>query len=334
MDAPQDLLHHLPVKTKLGIPYGHRIHMDHQLDPLLPKDVPFDVVNDLMAGQDALLRRHLGVDGGEAPPRAVAVDDQVVAVQNPVIGADKGGDLGHQLPVRGLPQKLVHGLADDVHPGAEDEQGHQDTHKAVWGEGQEGGRQGGKKDRPGSQHIGEAVGGGSLHKAGVDGPAQLPSKGAEPQLCQDGDGQHPYGHPGEGGGLRQEDPPHRVPGQLDAQQKDDDGDPHTGQVLVPGVAVGVICIGGAGCQAEAHQGDHRTPCVGEVVHPVGGDSHASRQSPCHQLPHGEEEVYQDPHHAPQPSVLPPDLGAVGVLPVLDEAADQKVAHGGGPPFLG
>ncbi len=153
----QGLLHQPPVVLQLRVPHRHRVHVNHQMDPLLGQDVPLDGVDDVVAHQNVLLRRNLGVDRGKAPPRPVAVNHQVVAVQYPWVGADKGLNLRHQLLGRGLPQQLVHSLADNLHPGTEDKQRHQHPHIPIGGEGQHRSQQGGKKHPAGGQHIGKAI---------------------------------------------------------------------------------------------------------------------------------------------------------------------------------
>ena len=160
----------------------------------------------------------------------------------------------------------------------------------------------------------------------MDAAAQGPAKAAEPELCQDGEGEHQNCDPGEDGGLGGEDALHRGVEQLHPQQENQHRHPHTGKIFVPGVAEGVPGVGGPGRQAEGRQGDHRAAGIREVVHPIGGDGNAAGDGPHQELPRRKEKIHHNPHDAPQAAVTPPHLRVLRLFPAWDKPPNQKFGH--------
>ena len=108
--------------------------------------------------------------------------------------------------------------------------------------------------------------------------------------------------------------------------EDGDADHEARQILVPGVAVGVLFIRAFGRQPEAHKAHHVGRGVREVVQGIGHDGDGAEQCPRRQLAQTEQEIAGHAHKAGQIAVGRADGGVLGIVRVPDEQVDEQLCH--------
>ena len=305
---PQDGQHHFAQPLLPGIVGGHRVIVDHQLDAVAVQALPLDVIDDLVAEEGVLLPVHLHMDAGEALAGAVVVDHQVMVAQN--FGAVL--DVVHnQLPqgrIRRLAQQGRHRILRQLCAADQDENRHRQAHPAVHIPAGEMLDHRGDQHGGSGQHIVTAVGGSGRQGRGADEGAELGVEQAHPQLHRNGADQDRRRQAGEGHRGGMQDLFHRGLAQFVTDQNDDHGHRQTGQILPPGVAVGVVGIGRLLRQLEAqqrHDGAHR---VGQVVQSVRRDGNGGCQGTGDQLQRGQQQVADDARNAGELAHRRPDTG--------------------------
>ena len=105
--------------------------MDHQVDVHIPKEIALDVINDIMADQDILLRRDLAVYRSKAAARPIVVYIQVVQAQNTVVAQDLLVNTLHQFFGRRDPQQRIAGFHNQLHAADHNQKRHNQAHPAI-----------------------------------------------------------------------------------------------------------------------------------------------------------------------------------------------------------
>ena len=108
--------------------------------------------------------------------------------------------------------------------------------------------------------------------------------------------------------------------------EDGDADHEAREVLIPGVAVGVLLVRAFGCQPEAHKAHHVGGSVRKVVQRVGHDGDGAEKGARRQLAQTEQNIAGHTHKAGQIAVGRADGGVLRVLRVPDEQADKQSCH--------
>ena len=224
-------------------------------------------------------------------------------------------------------QQGAEGIHDEAPARPEDERSHCHTHDAVDDvPARNAAEDGGEQDSTGGQHVVAAVGGGGQQRFGSDALAHRAVEAAHPELDGDGNGQHPKAEPAENDRRGVQDFADGLFAQRKADGKDGHADHQPGEVLVAGVAVGVLRIRGLGGQPEADEADDVGRSVREVVQRIGHDGDGAKQGAHRQLADAEQDIASHPHKAGQVAVSGADRRVLGVGGMLDEQADQKLGH--------
>ena len=309
-----------------GVVGHHGVVVDHQMDAVLLQHGPLHVVDDLVALHGVLVLVHLHMEAGEPLAGAVVVDHQVVVAQDLGPAADEVSDELALFGVGALAQQGGDGVLGQIDAAPEDEGGHSQTHDTVHLPAGHTLDDGGGQDGGGGQAVIAAVGGGGHQGGGIDHHAQLGVEPAEPEL--DGDGAHQNGNGDplqfHGGGVQ--DLTDGGLGQLIADDEDQARHGKAGQILEPGVAEGVVLVGGLLRQVEAQQGHDGGAGVGEVVHGVGGDGHGTGQSAHRQLQGKEQKIADNAHNTRQPTGGGTGFFAFHALVLPDKGTQKKISH--------
>ena len=280
-----------------------------------------------MGRQRVGLGRELHMQGGELVPGAVIVDHEVMHAQYPGIAHDGPLNVLHQLGAGALAQQRAQGIHHQAPSGPEDERRHAHAHNAIHDAvARQAAQDGGKEDRSGGQHIVAAVGGGSHQGLRVDLFAHGAVEAAQPELDEDGRRQHPDAEPAERHRRGVEYFQSRFFQQRETDGQNGDADHEARQILVPGVAVGVLRIRGLGRQPEANEADHIGRGIRQVVQGVRHDGDGAKQGACQQLADTEQDIAGHAHQTGQIAVGRADSGVFHIIRALDEAADQKLSH--------
>ena len=117
-----------------------------------------------------------------------------------------------------------------------------------------------------------------------------------------------------------------VLGQLHADDQHHHCHRQTGQILEPGVAVGVVLIGGLFRQLEADQAHDVGGCVGQVVDGIRRDGDAAEYGAGDELACKQQQVAEDAHHTGHAAVGAAHGGVAGVLMVFYKKPDQGFGH--------
>ena len=137
------------------------------------------------------------------------------------------------------------------------------------------------------------------HALEIQRRAQILLKAAKPQLYQDRACQHKNHGNGNSHGFRVNDFLHRAFCQLNADDKDHRRHCQPGQILVPGMTVGMILVRRFFRQTEADQGHYGACGIGQVIHSVCRDGNRAGQD-AHQQLHGKQKyIANDSNNAGQ-----------------------------------
>ena len=298
------------------------------MDVVLFQADPLDVVDEVVADQGVLPGIHLQMEGGKPLAGAIVVNHQVMEAQHLLMAADFSCQGLLQLRVRSVTQQGADGVPGDADAGPDDEQGHQQTHDTVNVPAEGCLHQGGQQHGPGGDAVVAAVGGGGLQGGGLNQLPHFPIEEGHPQLHPDGGQQHGSREPGEGHVLRVQNLLHGAFGQLRADEQNHGRHAETGDVLHPGVTVGVVLIGRLPGQMKAQQGHQGGRGVGQVVEGVGGDGHGACQGAHQELAQKQQHVAHDAHDARQPPTGGPDLWVLTVTIIGNKNTQQKPGHTG------
>lgn len=113
---------------------------------------------------------------------------------------------------------------------------------------------------------------------------------------------------------------------LQSDDKDENGNHQPGEIFVSAVTVGMLLIGGLGCQLEAQKADDAGGSVGQVVHRVRHNGNRSGQPSCGQLDDEQKDIGKNPGDAEQFSVFCADGWVCCHAAVFYESSDKKICH--------
>ena len=295
---------------QLRVVGDHGIIVNHQMDAMALVAFPFQVVDNLMAQQGVFPAVHFHMDAGEPAAGAVIVNHQVVVAQNLGGGADFVEDLLPQLRAGGLAQQGADGVLSQTKAADEDEHCHRKAHIAVDPQTGHGFHDAAEQHRAGGNHVVAAVGGGGHQRFRLELLAQPSVEQGQPQLHAHGSSQYRCGEPAKGHGLRVENLLEGTFGQFEADEQNHHRHRQAGQVLEPGVAVGVVFVRRLFRQLKAQQRHHGAAGIGQVVHGIGGDGHRACQCADGQLAGEQHCIADDSHQASQTAGSHPGGGRI------------------------
>ena len=227
--------------VRVGVAGHDGVKVDRRDQPVLHKQVPLNAVNDVVAVHDVVLGVHFQMEADQAAAGAVVVDHQIVHAQHAGIAQGLFLDMLDKVRVRRCTQQRIDGVFDKHCTAVQDERRHANTHQTV-----KAGKTGdfcqdrGRQNRCRRDDIVAGIGGGGQQRFRVDGRADLPVQPAHPELDEDGRSQHCNHEPAESDLRRVQDLGKALLQKLHADDQDHDRDRQTGQILIPGVAVGVL----------------------------------------------------------------------------------------------
>ena len=117
-----------------------------------------------------------------------------------------------------------------------------------------------------------------------------------------------------------------VLGQLHADDQHHHRHRQTRQIFKPGVAVGVVLVGGLLRQLEADQAHNVGGRVGQVVDGVRRNGDAAEHGARDEFAREQKQVAADAHHTGHTAVSAAHGGVAGVLMVFHKKPDQGFGH--------
>ena len=121
-------------------------------------------------------------------------------------------------------------------------------------------------------------------------------------------------------------------GQLHADDQNHHCHRQPGQVLIAGVAIGVVVVGRFCCQLKAQQADHAGGRIRQVVQCVRHNGNAAEHRARRKLAQCQQQIAENAHAAGQFSVIGAHGRVVGLLVILHKQADKKLCHKKSTPF--
>ena len=131
MDLPSRLRKPQAHILHLRVAGNDRVHVDHQGNAAFRMKIALDLINQFVAFEHIILRRHLHMDTGKAAAGAVIMQHQVMRAQHAGIGHDALADFFHRPGIGRCAQQGVDGVADQPPAGPEDKDGHGHSHPPV-----------------------------------------------------------------------------------------------------------------------------------------------------------------------------------------------------------
>ena len=298
--------------------------MDDEADVVVLLEIPFDVVDDVVALHHVVFRRHLHMYAGKTAAGAVIVHHQVVGAQHAVVAHHLFADVIRQLLAGRLSQQRIDRFLQDAHAAPQNEQRHAKAHPAVQLQPRQARDHARRQHRRRGDHVVAAVHGRGFQRGRADAPAHLFIKGRHPQLHADGEQQHRHGDKAELHGRGGQDLADAGTRQLHADDEDHHRDGQPRQIFDARMAVRVFVVRGLCRKPEAHQRDDAGRGVGKVVHRVGRNGDAAEQRAHRQLGRTQQHVAENAHRARQIAVSGAHPRVVHVRAVFDKAFYQKV----------
>ena len=237
----------------LRVAHHHRVIVNDHMDVVLLQTQPLHIVNQLMAGNGVLPLIHLHMETAKTLTGAVVVDHQIVDAQHSGLTLHELGNQPAQLRRGGLTQQGADGLFGKTHGAVQNKERHCHAHVAVHLPAGDPFHHRCRQYRQGGDHIVAAVCRSGKQGGRINLLAQTVVEQAQPQLHQNGAHQHDHQGDREQYGLRMQDLLEGGLCQLKADEQHHGSHRKAGQILVSGVAVGVIVIRRPLRQLESHQ---------------------------------------------------------------------------------
>ena len=264
--------------VRVGVTGHDGVKVDRRDQPVLHKQVPLNAVNDIVTVHDVVLSVHFQMEADQAAAGAVVVDHQIVHAQHAGIAQGLFLNMLDQIRVRRRTQQRIDGVFDEHCTAVQNERRHTDTHQSVNADkAGELCQNRGCQNRCRRDDIVAGIGGGGQQRFRVDGRADLPVQSAHPELDEDGCNQYCNHEPAESDLRRVQNLGKALLQKLHADDQDHDRDRQPGQILIPGMAVGMLRVRRARAEFEADEADDIGTGIGQVVHTVGGDGNAAGQ---------------------------------------------------------
>ena len=225
----------------MGVAGHDRVKVYRGNQAVLHQQVALNAVNDIMAVHDIILGIHFQMEADQSAAGAVIVDHQIVYAQHTGVTQRLFFDMLDQLRVGCRTEQRIDGIAHKCSAAVQDERCHTKAHQTV-----QTGKTGqlcqhcGSKNRGCGDDIVAGISGGGQQGLRLDVRADFVVEPCHPELDKDGGRQHRDHDPVEVHGRGVQHLCKALLQQLNADDEDHDRNGQPGQILIPGVTVGML----------------------------------------------------------------------------------------------
>ncbi len=223
--------------------------------------------------------------------------DQIMSTQYSLIAGNFIGNIFYQLRRRSLAQQWIHGVSNKTYAAVDNKNSHSQAHPSVQIDAGKMGHHRGQQYSRGCDGIVAAVGAYRLQRGRAYALPHTTVENGHPYLQQYRSRQYRKAPKAKGNRGGADDLGQAALAQLNTDHQYHNRHGQSRYIFKPPVPERVFLVRGSGGNLKAHQGDHRTGGVRQIVQAVRNDGNTAGNGTYGQLARNQQKIAYNSHQA-------------------------------------